>query len=479
MSGDNRPPRKVKKLQNIELDYYALVHLFKFLVTSDGSKKSLINAAQVCKNRKEAAYAACLWKGSVLGLKNQPISEKTATSLLQRNITVVEIDSHTVGSQTLQRLSDIAQIQVLIVRYGIAVSFKSFPSLQSLSLGHPRGFNFIALINLRQLQISSKALSDYDIGSNDLTVVFNSLPNLKDLEVANIGQGFNSCELSKADCYPSLERLILHGTELELGQLTDGVSTYFPNLKHLSIELRECGYDYTAADICHPFTELESFSPNSTTHVEWILGNLDHVLKTSMLLTALDMSCAVPGLFVGVDDPPLGLDALSSITDEHIDLIFRNLPALKVFNIFRHKFSLASFNKVAAYMTNLEVLVLCTTEWWEYETGDEEEDDEVHLNEFLENLEAHWPKLVSLLGLPLQDKHYGHLNNVRYIHEDWMGGVYSYWREQIVRLDFDSQKVVSSKTPISIDSADWHTAVGTKFFKLPDSFSFEFERHDR
>ena len=495
MSTDHGPPTKSIKLQDVELslNHDTLIHVFKFC-----NKTTLKSVAQVCKTWKQAAYTASLWKGCVADLKNRPISEETASNLRLRNIKVVKISLNTIKPEELQRLSEVAQIKVLVMRKVIATGniAEQFPaqfeSLRSLSVHHLRfdsesistpGLQrlLLPLTNLNQLHISwepkplrlsgppSPLRKSVDNDFNYFTILFESCPQLKDLEISGIGNfmKFNFSQIFLGDKYPKLHRLALHGQCAELGVLTDNICKHFDQLKHLAIEILECEYDDTAYNTSHTLTQLESFCPNSSYHVEWVVQHIHHVLEMSKNITALDMSCAVPGHHLGADYPA---ENVRCIYEEHVELIFTNLPGLKFFNIHRQQVSLSAFNISAALMSQLEVLVLGSM--WCLE----EEEDQM---EFLQNLEK-WSNLISLLGLEFEPHCYGYLytSSIEYVDGNKWGDERN-WNEDLVKIKFHPERRLFEQIKLETNSPDWHRATGSRFFQLPGSYQMDFEYHNK
>lgn len=469
---------KSTRLLTPQLNYDTLAHVFKYLP----NKRTLSVAAQVCSEWNCAAYDPSLWKNSIADFRNKPVSEQTAISLCRRKIRGVQIMLETSDDSMpcqLERLAEIVKVEVMMIdplkaTDDITKSFpKTFASLRCLSLTHYNDTDSITsqglerlvapLVNLEQLNVAWGENPQLHIRKpqvlkfNYFEFVFFFVPSLRDLEITMIGKcnGFDFSRLSPTDRYHNIERLVLHQVDTDL-HLIAAVSIHFPSLKHFAVELGSYDTD-KELDYSHRHKNLESLKANSPYYMQWSVENLSIITETSRNLTALDLAllCHLIEEYHNADD-------LRQLQDTDIELIFNNLPGLKMLNVFGQFVSLKPFNNSVERMKNLEVLVLGSI-WSDEETRDKDR--------FFYNLKHNWTNIESILGVEFDADCYKHLGNVCYI-----GGgdreILEEWNEDITKLEFSTEIQAIQKVEIEQYSPAWQRAVGKRFFQLPSTYTF-------
>ena len=462
------------------LNYDTLIHVFQFLKCD----RSLGNAAQVCKAWRLAAYDPSLWRDSVANLANCCLSEEMAISLCHRKIKAVKLALEEPVKRTASTFKLLAQtvgikvLMVSLVAEDIPTPLpKKFESLQSLSLTHTEKHTVTSqgleaflspFVNLVQLHI------DIEMGSlhrlklplsvhfNYLDCVLACLPNLRDLETAMINQwvGFNFSNINPPNGNnPNLERLLLHEVCTDVGTVVESISILFPNLKHLLVNQWNEDYLNEDSEFTHSLQHLQSLKANSAFYMLWIIRNLRHVCQTSKHLTALDISLQKVH-HSGYAENDLDLPFLCH---EDVELIFHTLPRIKMLNIFGHSLPLQTFNKVASHMKHLQVLVLSPQTL---------KIDTVGSEELFGNLKQHWSKLRSILGVNFYGC-YEYLSNVCYITAG-EGDEEDEWFQRVAKLEHRCDTNSTQLKLLNEFTSEWHVAIGTKFFQLPSSYTFEF-----
>ena len=98
--------------------------------------------------------------------------------------------------------------------------------------------------------------------------------------------------------------------------------------------------------------------------------------------------------------------------------------------------------------------------------------DSVEREEIFQNLKQHWSELRSLLGVNFYEC-YEYLGNVCYITAG-EGDEEDEWFQRVAKIEHCCHTNSTQLKLLNEFTSEWHVAVGTKFFQLPSSYTFEF-----
>lgn len=458
-----------QKVTSVMLNYDELLCIFKLL-----DIKTLKECALVCKSWLNAAYAPELWKHQIPTMNPSRLNEQTASSLKVRGISAImlppiEMEKYNL-SVAFTNCAERAQIKTLTLKGLKTQKLKtktslsrlfpvSFTSLLSLTLCHDGGVIdedgfrrlLLPLINLTSLSIQGNQSHDKKGYCRKQTkfdyfkVVFSCLPNLKLLDISCLNEwgGLINMGSTASDLVPGL-------LQLTVGGKCDGWATLkricqkFPNLEHLALGIHP--HDEVDFDAAHNLTALESAASLESVrigHTSCLSFSPEPVLAICAAynnLKAIDISVYAPYFF-------------GEFEHKHFVCLSENASSLKALILCGHGLLPESMNVLMPKLRELEVLVVGMCE---------------EVEELMQLIKKHMPKLKSLQGVEVSDSQYDDIDCLKYITTDIECGMIV-WTEHIWMQNretsgtFQDTERIANVLP---DTPEWHEATGSRFFRL-------------